>query len=160
MKSTATVCDYCGVASKWGYYRFDGGHVCDDCGDFLLHAVGSNGSPQSMVIAGCEHECPQEPHSNPALLGKMDRPLEDLLVGITPEKHDIVILDAGHQSDGITVDTAKSRKFLIFCYNVGYCLFILIHCLRVVCGVKTSSTNVKEHAPALAGAHAETGGDK
>jgi hypothetical protein len=156
MKSAATLCDYCGEPSKWGYYRFDGGHVCDDCGDFLLHAVGSHGGLQTVVIADRDHECPQELLGHPALLRKMDRPLEDLLVSITPGKHDIVIPDARNQDNGVTINPAKPRKLFSVCNAI---CDIILHHMRLVFGVKNSLPNVKEHAPSLATPSAETGGD-
>jgi len=148
MKPTPTVCDYCGEPSKWGYYRFDGGHVCDECGDFLLHAVKSHGSLQPMVSAGGLDECTQKIHGHPILPRKVNRPLKDLLVSITLEKHDIVIIDAAsNQHDSVIIDPAKPRKFSVIFHKVGNCLFILVHGVISMFGVKISSTNVKERAP-------------
>ena len=159
MKSTSTVCDYCGEPSKWGYYRFDGGHVCDDCGDFLLHAVGSHGNLQPVVTTSCLDECTQKIHGHPTLPGKVNRPLKDLLVGVAPEKHDIILIDAGKQNDSVIIDSAKSRKFFSICHKIGNRLFILIHGVISVFGVKISSTNVKEHATLSAGASFDHGVD-
>ena len=43
------VCDYCGESSPWGWYRFDGGHVCDDCAEFVMHANETN--PETLPKA-------------------------------------------------------------------------------------------------------------
>ena len=157
MKSKATVCDYCGEPSKWGYYRFDGRHVCDDCGDFVLHVMESNGSLQAMVSASRLDECTQKLHGHPTLPGKVNSPLKDLLVGVAPGKHDVIIFDAGSQHDGVIVNPAKHRKFFTICHKIGSRFFVLISHMCVAIGVKISLPNVKAHLPLGARANVERG---
>ena len=143
MRSKDTVCDYCGEPSKLGWYRFDGGHVCDDCGDFVLNVMGSNESLQTMVSASSLDKGTQKLHGNPALLGKVNGPLKDLLVGVASEKHDVVILDSsGHHYDSVIVDPAKPRKLHVFCQNIVKRLIIIISHMYLMFGVIFSPTNV------------------
>ena len=142
MKSTKRVCDYCGEPSKWGYYRFDGGHVCDDCGDFVHHAVGSHGKIKLVVVSGSDDESPQERHGHPTLSRKVDRPLKDLLVSITPVDHDVVFIYPSIQHDCVTIDTAKPRNFFAIRDVFKKRFLVLIHNIIGVITGKVSSTNV------------------
>ena len=72
---------------------------------------------------------------------KVNGPLEDLLMGITPEKHDVILIDAGNQHDCVIVDPAKPRKLFSICHKIGNRLFILVHGVISVFWVKNSSTN-------------------
>ena len=128
MKSTATVCDYCGETSKWGYYNIDGLKVCDDCGDFVRSATSEPTSRlKSVVRASCGNEHPNHLAINPVLLGQVHHPGNDLGMSGARCQGDIIVGIIGVENKNITADLISTHPRFHSLLEVFRKLFGVIH---------------------------------
>ena len=143
MKSTATVCGYCGEPSKWGYYNIDGLKVCDDCGDFVRGATSEPTSRlKSVMRASCGDEHPNHLAINPILLGKVHHPGNDLGMSRARRQGDIVVGIIGVENENIAPDLISTHPRLHSLLKGFYGLLGVVHKWWFG-SVLNSSTNVK-----------------
>ena len=128
MKSTKPVCGYCGERSKWGYYNIDGMKVCDECGDFVRYAESKSRSRIKAVMgASCGNKSPKHLAVEPSLLGKMHDPRNNLGVGGTGIKVDVVISIIGIEHKDVAANLVSTHPRLHRLLEFFYGLFSVFH---------------------------------